>query len=115
MEEPKHKLDEKEMENILYDLSLLQAINSTHPQKLDSNKVDVHSYVYKKYKIDSATFAQNHKYYASDLEKYKTIHTKVLERLKSQKAPLDSLEKKEGKIISGKAGRTKGLIPSAKK
>lgn len=82
---PEHLLNEKEMENIFYDLTLLQSIKSSLPKVLDDNKVDVKNYIYKKYKIDSLTFAQNHTYYASDLEKYQKMQQKVSERLNKAK------------------------------
>jgi len=82
---PEHLLKEKEMENIFYDLTLLQSIKSSIPNLLDEKNVDAKHYIYKKYKIDSLTFAQNHIYYASDLEKYQKIQQKVSERLSKAK------------------------------
>ena len=82
---PEHLLSEKQMENIFYDITLLQSIRSSTPNVLDDNSVDVQHYIYKKYKIDSLTFAQNHSYYASDLEIYQKMQLKVSERLSKAK------------------------------
>lgn len=82
---PKHLLKEEDMVNILYDISLLQAISSYQPLALDSGKVDIKNYIYKKYAIDSATFAQNQAYYASSLEKYEGIQKRLSERLAKEK------------------------------
>ena len=97
VEKPEKVLSEDEMVNILYDLSLLQAINSHSPQVLDSGKVDVKNYIYKKYKTDSITFKKNHIYYASQINKYEKIQNKVLERIKKDKKPLDDAEKEKNK------------------
>lgn len=85
---PEHLLNEGDMVNILYDISVLQAIKSFSPNSLTDNNVDPQNYIYKKYKIDSTTFAQNHLYYASDLKKYGEIQQKVLEQLKRDKQQL---------------------------
>lgn len=84
-EKPERLLGEKEMVNILYDISVLQAIRSFSTATLDSNKVDPRIYIYKKYKIDSLTFAQNQEYYASNLEQYESIQKQVLEKLTKNK------------------------------
>lgn len=114
-EKPKRLLSEDEMVNILYDLSLLQAISSGNPAQLDSSRVDVKTYVFKKYSIDSLTLVQNQKYYAADMEKYQKLHKRVSERLVAEKTPLDSLAKKQD--ASKKRQRElkqKALTPSAK-
>lgn len=95
---PDRLLDRDEMTNILYDIALLQAIKSYKPNVLDSNNVYSHNYIYKKYKIDSLTFAQNNTYYASDIEEYEKIEQKVSEKIKENREKLspaaDSLAKK---------------------
>ena len=85
---PEHLLKEDEMVNIFYDIALLQGIKSFTPQSLEENNVDAKNYIYKKYKIDSLTFAQNHNYYASDLKKYEIIERRVVEKLQKQKEKL---------------------------
>lgn len=84
-EKPQRLLSEDEMVNIFYDLSLLQAIQSYQPQAITDNGVDANKYVYKKYKIDSLTFAQNNRWYAGNLEQYQKIQQKVTEKLKKKK------------------------------
>lgn len=95
VEKPEKLLSEQEMTDILYDISLLQAIRSHSQKTLDSNKVSGKNYIFKKYKTDSLTFANNHKYYASKLDVYEKIQKKVLERIRKEKAPLDEAAKKK--------------------
>jgi len=95
-EEPKRLLSEDEMVNIIYDINMIQSMRSFQPQALDDNNVDAKKYIFKKYKIDSLTFAQNNTWYASNIEKYDGILKKVSERVK-----------KEKEVLSPKADTTK--------
>jgi hypothetical protein len=85
---PEHLLEKEEMVSILYDLALLQSIKSFNPAVLDTNNVESHKYIYKKYKIDSLTFAQNHTYYASDIKVYEKIEKEVSKRIQQQRDSL---------------------------
>jgi hypothetical protein len=42
----------------MYDLSILDAIKYQNPASLETYKINPSQYIYKKYKIDSAQFAQ---------------------------------------------------------
>lgn len=100
---PENLLSEEQMTDIFYDLSLLQAIKSYTPRSLDEANVDAKNYVYKKYAIDSATFAQNHRYYASKLDAYKKIQDSVAGRLKKEKAKLEPEKDPKKKEEASKA------------
>jgi len=91
---PETLLSEDNMVDILYDVSLLQAIKSFKPQALDSSHVDPRNYIYKKYKIDSLTLAQNHIWYASNLEQYEKMQKRVVTRLEREKDKLKPKKKK---------------------
>ena len=84
-DKPKKLLSEKEMENILYDMAMLQAIKSFTPKALDDNKVDSRNYIFKKYKIDSLTLAQNHLYYAHNLEAYTKMQEHIAGRITAER------------------------------
>jgi hypothetical protein len=85
---PERLLDKDEMVNILYDISLIEAMKSYDPTVLKENNIEPHTYIYKKYAIDSLTFAQNHLYYASDIEEYEKIEKKVAKRLREKREKL---------------------------
>jgi hypothetical protein len=91
MEKPDKLIEKPVMENIMYDLALLQAL-----------KIDQKTYVYQKYKIDSTQFAQSNKYYASEMEDYKKMFQNVSERLQKQKTQLDTIIKRQERIKSKK-------------
>lgn len=94
---PEKPIEPAVMENILYDLALLQALKSYSPEKLEENKINTKTYIYQKYKIDSAQFAENNRYLASNIEEYKALFEKVTARLEKRKAEIDTILKKEEK------------------
>jgi Domain of unknown function (DUF4296) len=97
------KLIEKEvMENILYDLALLQAIKNYQPDKLKKHSIDHKTYIYQKYKIDSLQFAQNNKFYAADMDEYRLMFQNVSDKLKKEKDLNDTLLNRENKVKSKK-------------
>ncbi|WP_333809442.1 DUF4296 domain-containing protein [Flavobacterium sp.] len=100
---PDNLLDEEVMVDIIYDISILQAIDGSMPYKLNEYNIEMDKYIFEKYKIDSVTYRQNQRYYAANPRKYKKIYKKVMERLEQEKAKMDvDLNKKaveEGKAI----------------
>ena len=90
---PDNLLSKEVMEEIVYDLALLQAAESHRPQVLTENKIEVKQFIYKKYNIDSLTYFQNYKYYASDIRAFKKMYKHVNERIENQKNEIDTLIK----------------------
>ena len=88
VQKPKNLIEKDKMVNILYDLSLLEAIKSQHISGGMDNKT-ANEYIYKKYNIDSTQLAQSNKYYAADIDEYKIMFKEV-------KAKLDEESKKNG-------------------
>ncbi|WP_395059067.1 DUF4296 domain-containing protein [Flavobacterium sp.] len=95
---PTKPIDKEVMENILYDLALLQALKSYSLGKLTENSINSKTYIYQKYKIDSLQFVQNNKYFASDIETYKLMFENVSNRLQKEKNQMDTILSKELKI-----------------
>jgi len=80
IEKPKNLIEKDKMIDILYDLSLLDAIKTQYIDGgISSQKAN--EYIYKKYKIDSLQLVQSNKYYASDIEEYKKMFEKVKSKL----------------------------------
>lgn len=88
-EKPKRLLSEDEMANIIYDINMVQSMRSSQPFVLENNNVDAKKYIFKKYKIDSLTFAQNNTWYAANMEQYEAIEKKVSDRLRNEKEALE--------------------------
>lgn len=91
VETPDNLLDEEVMVDILYDISLLQAADGFAPEKLTSNNIKINSFIYTKYKIDSVTYYQNHKYYAGNIKKYKEMYKEVISRIESKTKELEDM------------------------
>lgn len=85
---PDNLINENVMEDILYDLSILEAVRAQiqeGDQKF-TGKLDV--YIYKKYKIDSLQFAKSNQYYAADVEEYKKIFDNIKQRMVTENEKL---------------------------
>jgi hypothetical protein len=102
---PKNLIEKEKMVNIMYDLSILEAIKIQNPSSLDTFKINSNLYIYKKYKIDSAQFAQNNIYYASDYKEYKKMYEQVKSRLDKNVTATEILikDKKKKDLLLEKA------------
>ena len=100
---PDKFLDEKQMENMLYDLAVLESMKVSQAQMLDSLQFNSKQFIYKKYQLDSLSLAQNMVYYASLPKDYDRIVRKVEEKLKKQrdsigKLPLETLKENSATV-----------------
>lgn len=91
---PERLLSEKEMENLMYDLAIVDAIRNVDNSKLDSLGMGVDAYIYQKHHIDSVSLVANMVYYASFPKQYDKIIKNVESRLKKQR---DSISNPSGK------------------
>ena len=94
---PDNLIDEDVMVDIMFDISILEAMKSQKGDVLEANAINPNTYIFKKYKIDSLQFANSDKFYASDIKKYKGIFDKVNKRIeekiaRSKKANTSKLE-----------------------
>ncbi len=87
---PDKLIDENQMVDIIYDLSLLDAMKAQNPNQLKYPTST--EFIKKKYQIDSLTFAKNSQYYASDIANYKKIYEKVKVRLGEESQKLSSVK-----------------------
>ena len=94
IEKPENLIEKEKMDDIIYDLTLLQAMRGSFQGRLDSANVTAADYIYKKYNVDSSQFANSNRYYASDVAAYNRMYNRVNERLVADKSKADSLAKK---------------------
>ena len=116
VKQPKGLIEREKMIDIMYDLSLLEAIKYQNPLSLDSSDTSQKRFVWQKYKVDSLQFAQSNIYYAADYEGYKEMFDEIAKRLEKNQRVADSLtkidekkaakEKKNKEKISGQAHKT---------
>lgn len=93
VKKPERLLEEEVMVDIIYDVSLLQAIEGAYPNKLIEQNIKPNQFIFEKYQIDSVMYKENQLYYAADSRVYKRIYKKVSERL-------DQNIQKAGKVLN---------------
>ena len=117
VKQPEKLIEKDKMIDIMYDLSLLEAMRYQKPLSLDSIDNDPTKYILKKYKVDSLQFAQNNMYYASDYDSYKDMFDEVNKRISVVQRAADSLakidEKKAAKESKKKTAVSKDSISKA--
>ena len=95
VEKPDDLIEEEQMVNIIYDLTLLDGIKASEPAQFQS--FNQNNFVYQKYNIDSLQFVKSNQYYASDMHKYKDIYNKVSQMILSDKERIDKIIKETKK------------------
>lgn len=95
-EKPTPFIEEGTMKDIMYDFSLVSAIEGVSAYYTDTvSKINGYS-VLNKYGIDSLTYVKNSEYYLNlDKGVYLNMQLEVKKRLEEQKALVDTLVKKE--------------------
>jgi hypothetical protein len=83
VEKPKKLIERDKMIDILYDISLMEAVKSQNINGgISSQKAN--EFLFKKYQIDSLQWEENNKYYASDIEEYKKMYQEVKIRIEQE-------------------------------
>jgi hypothetical protein len=90
---PNPLLTEAQMVDILYDLSIVDAIRLNNPAVFSENKVSTARFIFEKHQVDSLIFASNNQYYAGQFEVYIRIYDSVYSRLDKKKLETDSIVK----------------------
>ncbi|CEN48968.1 DUF4296 domain-containing protein [Capnocytophaga canimorsus] len=87
---PENLIPERQMEKIMYDLTLLDAIKSTDYTYMEQQKANFTQLIYEKYAIDSLQLAESMVYYASIPKVYNRMMNSVEQRLKENKKQFSS-------------------------
>ena len=88
LEKPKNLIEEDQMVEIIYSISLLDAMKNQGIPSQSKYPTNA-EFLKSKYKIDSLTFAQSSQYYASDYKKYKKMYEEVKRRLEEDSKKLN--------------------------
>ena len=86
IKKPNNLIEKERMVNIMYDLSILEAIKYQSPAAIEKYKINPTQYILRKYKVDSLQFAKSSMYYAADYKEYKKMYEQVSKRLDKNKA-----------------------------
>lgn len=85
MQPPANLIPKAQMTDILFDISILDAINNSYPNALERNGIEIMPFVYDKYGIDSVQFAQSDLFYASRPVEYQEIYEALEARILQKK------------------------------
>lgn len=102
VEKPDNLIPKEKMVDILYDISLIEAIKNQNINGGLSSKT-ANEYIYKKYKIDSLQFVKSNKYYVSNIEEYKKMFEEIKTRLAKETTTAEKEMKKNGKEVPPKS------------
>lgn len=97
VKQPAKLIEKQKMIDIMYDLSLLEAMKYQNPASIDSSETNPTKFILKKYKVDSLQFAQSNMYYAADYDNYKDMFDQIGKRLAVEQRAVDSIVKIEEK------------------
>jgi hypothetical protein len=89
MSKPENLISEEKMVNIIYEVSILTAAKGVNKKELEDNGIFPEEFVYSKYSIDSLQFVSSLDYYASKVDTYDNIYTKVDERITLEKERIE--------------------------
>lgn len=90
-EMPENLIPEDKMVEVLTEVYLINAARSFDNRTILDNKMKLDSFIYNKFKIDSAQFVNSNAYYTANLQTYNRLFVKVEERMLKLKAEVDSL------------------------
>lgn len=110
VKEPAKLIEKEKMIDIIYDLTLLEAIKYQQPLSLDSVESNPTKFIFRKYKVDSLQFAKSNMYYAADYDNYKEMFDEINARLDKEKKSTEIKLKAEEK----KAAKAKKLADAKK-
>jgi len=94
---PENLIDEALMEQILYEATLLEIMNTFSEKNPNFKQVLGAPYFYLKYGVDSLQLAQSEEYYVKYPKIYQKMHMKVLLRLEKKKDSINKLVKEKEK------------------
>lgn len=97
VEKPDNLIKESVMELVLYDIIVLEAMNTFKPKNPDFESVYGKPYIYKKYGIDSLQLVQSDSYYAKFPRIYTRMYSNIQKRMGKVKDSLTEMDKLQKK------------------
>ncbi|MFC4723166.1 DUF4296 domain-containing protein [Geojedonia litorea] len=100
---PDNLIAKEKMADILFDVFILNSAKGINKRVLETNGIMPEKFIFEKYNIDSAQFANSNDFYAYDVKTYEAIINSVLERIEREKKIYEQLDKEEAKERQRKA------------
>ncbi len=108
IEKPEDLIPEDAMEEILYELALIDGVEGQDREllkKLGNNRSD---YIYAKYAIDSLQLAKSNIYYAADPESFAKLYQRIEDRFAALRDTLNTrMKKKNEKTSANKEAKSR--------
>lgn len=98
-DKPDNVIEVETMEQILYDIALMQSMKSNNYTAQEMQKYFTEDYIYIKYNIDSLQLAENEIYYSKFPKIYLDIHKKILSRLTRLKDSMENITKEAAAAV----------------
>ena len=95
IKKPDNLISKDKMEDILYDLYIINASKAVNRKLLEEEGVRPEEYILTKYNIDSTQFSKSNTYYAHNTSIYQEIVDKVKARLEKEKETFEEIRKEE--------------------
>ena len=90
---PKNLIDESKMEEILFEATMMQVMNTFSEKNLDFVKILGAPYLYLKHGVDSLQLMESEEYYTKNPRIYHRIYSRVLARMQKEKDSIDKIIK----------------------
>ena len=98
VEPPDEKMTTEMMENVFYDIMLMNAIKNSNYVDLAHKEYFTDQLIYEKYGIDSLQLAQNQTYYAQKPKLLKKIFENLEIRSKQMEDSIDTIMKRKERL-----------------
>ncbi|GAA4804524.1 DUF4296 domain-containing protein [Litoribaculum gwangyangense] len=96
-EKPDNLIPKEKMIDILIDDKLISSASTVNKMILKNSGIDLDTYIFTKYNIDSLQFVLSNNYYAFHIKDYEEIYNKVEDSLEMLKTKYKDLEAQEWK------------------
>lgn len=106
---------EEEMEDILYDITLLKTIKNNRFGAETPKDILNNNYILRKYNIADSTLKQNQHYYAQSPKKMLLIYERIFKRLEKAEDSIAKLVQREQEELEARLQRKKDSITAQKK
>lgn len=109
IEKPENLIPEDKMVLILKEMAVLNAAKATNLGKLKDNGIEPTTFIFEKYKIDSAQYVDSDRYYSSLPLVYESFYKQVELRLEKQRVDLEADKKLRDSLNAAKNSAKKGI------
>ena len=93
LKKPDNLISENKMESILYDATIMAALENSSALKPEFKPIIGKPYLFHKYGIDSLQLVESESYYSKNHRIYLKIHLNVLNRIEKTRDSLNELDK----------------------